>query len=85
MPVVGGSRVSSFGSSHYIPPPQMRGLLALNPKLAGYVAYDAGLRFCLSSTFLGIKFKSRWAPSNKFIVFLVFAAISLVMGRRAPA
>ena len=37
-------------------------------------AYDAGLRWCLSPRFLGIKFKSRWAPSNKLIVFIVFVA-----------
>jgi hydrophobic/amphiphilic exporter-1 (mainly G- bacteria), HAE1 family len=36
--------------------------------------YDAGLKWCLSSTFLGIKFKSRWAPSNKTIVFVAFLA-----------
>jgi HAE1 family hydrophobic/amphiphilic exporter-1 len=36
--------------------------------------YDAGLKWCLSTSFLGIKFKSRWAPSNKFIVFVAFVA-----------
>ncbi len=37
-------------------------------------AYDASLRWCLSTRFFGIKFKSRWAPSNKFVVFAVFIA-----------
>ena len=37
-------------------------------------AYDAALRWCLSSKFFGIPFKSRWAPSNKFFVFAVFLA-----------
>jgi len=35
-------------------------------------AYDIALKFCLSSTFLGIRFKSRWAPSNKTLVFIGF-------------
>ncbi len=37
-------------------------------------AYDASLRWCLSTKFFGIRFKSRWAPSNKFFVFLIFLA-----------
>lgn len=37
-------------------------------------AYDAILRWCLSSTLFGLRFKSRWAPSNKFVVFVVFVA-----------
>jgi HAE1 family hydrophobic/amphiphilic exporter-1 len=35
-------------------------------------AYRVALRFCLSPTFLGIRFKSRWAPSNKTLVFGIF-------------
>ncbi len=34
--------------------------------------YDAGLKWCLSAKFLGIAFKSRWAPSNKTLVFAAF-------------
>ncbi len=34
--------------------------------------YDTALKWCLSPKFLGIRFKSRWAPSNKLIVFVAF-------------
>jgi HAE1 family hydrophobic/amphiphilic exporter-1 len=37
-------------------------------------AYDLALRWCLSSTLFGLRLKSRWAPSNKFVVFVVFVA-----------
>jgi len=36
--------------------------------------YEVTLRWCLSPKFFGMAFKSRWAPSNKFVVFLVFVA-----------
>ncbi|MBL8662400.1 MAG: efflux RND transporter permease subunit [Candidatus Odyssella sp.] len=36
--------------------------------------YDSGLKWCLSTSFFGLRFKSRWAPSNKFFVFAVFIA-----------
>jgi HAE1 family hydrophobic/amphiphilic exporter-1 len=34
--------------------------------------YKKSLAWCLSDKFFGTRFKSRWAPSNKLIVFLVF-------------
>jgi len=37
-------------------------------------AYEVTLRWCLSPKFFGLALKSRWAPSNKFVVFLVFLA-----------
>jgi HAE1 family hydrophobic/amphiphilic exporter-1 len=36
--------------------------------------YQVSLRWCLSSTLFGLRLKSRWAPSNKFFVFIVFVA-----------
>jgi HAE1 family hydrophobic/amphiphilic exporter-1 len=42
-----------------------------NALLAGY---RKSLGWCLSDKFFGIRFKSRYAPSNKFVVFLVFLA-----------
>ncbi|HEY7610860.1 MAG TPA: efflux RND transporter permease subunit [Alphaproteobacteria bacterium] len=37
-------------------------------------AYRKSLAWCLSDKLFGMRFKSRWAPSNKFVVFLVFLA-----------
>src|SRR5262249_11989887 len=37
-------------------------------------AYDASLRWCLSDKLFGMRLNARWAPSNKFVVLLVFLA-----------
>jgi HAE1 family hydrophobic/amphiphilic exporter-1 len=42
--------------------------------------YGVGLRWCLSTKFFGIPFKSRWAPSNKLVVFGVFVASVIATG-----